>query len=1641
MFMCRLGPPPAPSRGLHKYYEDDVIVVDYTAADLKGDSADQRRPSYRSAAADSPPAPSSHGCRNGRYVSPGGSHDDVFVDRHELKSQQLDWDSNSHSGRKSSEDVLASHGRAQHTYSPPDSERSRGGARSRTSQSISPVHRRFSSNDHKMVSPPSHYVHRHDDHPGRRRNSLEPSDHDHYQARCSSDVGRSCTRASGDCVKSRTVANDIGAVSDRDRLLRTCDVGSLRNSTASTDSNRPPPRHSDKEFARSYNVRSVVNTTPSWQFDSDYKHASQGSDSSVVDSNHIGLTLHKLRSETIEVGSSDSASPQSKSPRVVSDAEESSTPQPERPASKGSDDMLHLEKEKSHLLNMLKELEDYSSGGSEIEGLNEEGRAVLRHLHRQQCDAGDDDDALNADDKLGASGDGAGDITITPVRVPHRDISSKSSGESRSCPTDKPDGQRFSESLLRSSTNSDAKKRRVSLENHVPTVIASSLEAEDDVIDLIGSSPPSEIPADFTRRQRAFSDITTVASGDCGVKSRRSYRPRESADSADSSTEDALSNTAGKVTTPRQSVGHATTTTANRSEAASVSCSAASTHVHRSHSLEDVRRSSTSGQTRKGSGSDHQPCIIPDSPVTTRGPDIRPPTEPRTVSSTTTPGGRIIMDLPLPKFGFDKRLRHPSTTSGEHATSMASAPTKVESAVAHSTVGSAVTLKTDVAPFSPGLLSPALSPSVVKPEMVTTTNAATPAVATPAVATPAHTFCMVTSEVMSSEQEVRLSAAAHADTALANTSLLDVSTAGKATEKNEAALSDVTPESEVKNAESRLESEAEVLNGATGKDVAPVTVKEEASLAVCDSDVSDLLSPGSPPDTLSLEDRIKALDEKLNQMQKTTQRHLSSSDAAGLASFDYTRFIRRRKQPMVATSAAVTESTATTEPSDYVKSLLSRSSIFDQDIQRLEQLQSKCDPFGLSSTASVDDSAPGSSLVSRLRFAGRLPSHDLTLQLPLPSTSFPCSSSSATVHRSSDLAMSLSSPVGSSSYSGLGGSALLTSPAPSWCISSVTVTTPGSLWSSSSSTPVGGWSSAWASPASVAVSTAGAPDAVRLATSFQSHGMVPQTPGQVTSSVPADPRRRSVEMFPSTLAAVRRQESGHSDSTLPDTWAPTGSARREPDVSIAPSKPKEMVSPPVSILKKTVSCSVTKDDVAVNNSRSGDSSQLEVSSPGVKRSADTAFGKEATSSTSTPNKVIARTPKAVSQPALSSEAESHSSRSSESDHLKTQASNVLKWPESAKKQLPSKLLTAKVEHGTSGTTLSGRKMTADDLSKSGCSTKIQSKPHSIPSTPVSSSVSSISKSHAHKDLKPTNTESSRHTSVPKESSTAENDFAEKPSSSHTSSSSGKPKTVHTMSKESASKDRTGDDRDKLLTPDEKDSAPGKEKSTSSISSHSKHHQVEHRHSDKLPRDCKLDDVASRTSKVAIPSLTVKTGPKTTTRDPTKSDRSDKAFLSKPKPEVSGSMKKDSSEAVKKDGSGIQKQALTMNKSDREHKASEKESSNREKMSNAAKPPKKRSADTVATNKMGSSSVAKPLSSCNATTKPNKHAEKSSGDRKKQEVSAGDRTKKLQSSAVEKNKSIKKKLEKRPEEKREVRRIMCRIDVTRKHNVCCCEMWF
>ena len=126
-----------------------------------------------------------------------------------------------------------------------------------------------------------------------------------------------------------------------------------------------------------------------------------------------------------------------------------------------------------------------------------------------------------------------------------------------------------------------------------------------------------------------------------------------------------------------------------------------------------------------------------------------------------------------------------------------------------------------------------------------------------------------------------------------------------------------------------------------------------SKMAACDSDTGDLLSPTLLVFDERIDERIKALDEQLNRMNQGVKSMPSSASTITPpppvseitpAVNDYRLKYSRRRRDASLLSSMNMESR--NEPSEVAKSLLTRSSIFDQDTKRLENLQTKYEPVG-----------------------------------------------------------------------------------------------------------------------------------------------------------------------------------------------------------------------------------------------------------------------------------------------------------------------------------------------------------------------------------------------------------------------------------------------------------------------------------------------------------------------------------------------------------------------------------------------------------------------------------------------------------------------------------------------------------------------
>ena len=141
---------------------------------------------------------------------------------------------------------------------------------------------------------------------------------------------------------------------------------------------------------------------------------------------------------------------------------------------------------------------------------------------------------------------------------------------------------------------------------------------------------------------------------------------------------------------------------------------------------------------------------------------------------------------------------------------------------------------------------------------------------------------------------------------------------------------DTTPKSAERDPRKRRDSQTGSVSG-----ISPVT-----SRTTSESETGEPVSPGRP----SLEERIRALDEKLNITQTAVQNTTKAVSTTSVMDYreKFKSKIKKKGEPSQFEKS--TPGNGAAEPSDIVKSLLSRKSIFDQDSRRLENIDEKYEP-------------------------------------------------------------------------------------------------------------------------------------------------------------------------------------------------------------------------------------------------------------------------------------------------------------------------------------------------------------------------------------------------------------------------------------------------------------------------------------------------------------------------------------------------------------------------------------------------------------------------------------------------------------------------------------------------------------------------
>ena len=627
----------------------------------KSPSSERQRSGFRNA--DSP--------RSSRYGSPSHERpDEPFIDQSRGSSRSKDarypsdWDNRGYTseGRKECNDRGKKSERTSkhHRYSPTTvdpAQKSRIRSTGHGSQSLSPVSRSGREKE-RSVSPggsKTQWVGPHAD--VKRQSSKdgaseafpgpEPKPINYYpKSRASrsgeEDASEHSKSWTGEPVVTRR--HSLELTSDVERQLKLeKELSKLMMTT--TSPREPPVKFSSRDIPAEPEKLIVVTTA--------VRHNS-GHDSGRDDAGIRNVT---------EI-SSGSTTPGSKSPAINSDHESLSERE-----SRASDEVLDLEKQKQHLLKLLQAMED---DGQEVDGSDLE---IIDDDRRKQT---------SKDLKAAKISDALRNSTLSNL------IS-----------IDTTQGYRKQMEALKNTdspvVSSAAEKSHVA---RLPSSLHKHpLDLDEDVYEIT-SSPHETDNRPSTARQKSG-----TASCDRS-KTTRKYRNKSNENLVELSSED--EDDRKLVYSPASHVSSDNLSLPDTSNSFNRMTLANDKPLHRlgAASLdllsdEETFSESATCRIRRKSGTDcHHPCIIPNTPVITKGADCSTgPQEPRSCSEHRT---RDVMSLPLPRFAYDLPMicRKSATSS----------PIVVKTSTPADSVR--IENKMDEPPVSPGLIfSPDFSKS------------------------------------------------------------------------------------------------------------------------------------------------------------------------------------------------------------------------------------------------------------------------------------------------------------------------------------------------------------------------------------------------------------------------------------------------------------------------------------------------------------------------------------------------------------------------------------------------------------------------------------------------------------------------------------------------------------------------------------------------------------------------------------------------------------------------------------------------------------------------------------------------------------------------------------------------------------------
>ncbi|KFM61670.1 hypothetical protein X975_17021, partial [Stegodyphus mimosarum] len=150
----------------------------------------------------------------------------------------------------------------------------------------------------------------------------------------------------------------------------------------------------------------------------------------------------------------------------------------------------------------------------------------------------------------------------------------------------------------------------------------------------------------------------------------------------------------------------------------------------------------------------------------------------------------------------------------------------------------------------------------------------------------------------------------------------------------------ISPADSVSHFESQIVNESSECASNLEPIQSPRSICEKMKESISSSESE--FSPSSSPNRPSIEDRIKALDEKFNAWSGSTRTSSATMpDTVPAAVVDVPKCATKRSRFNFLTSEI------RSEPSEIVKSLLARSTIFDQDSKRLQHIDEKYEPLNV----------------------------------------------------------------------------------------------------------------------------------------------------------------------------------------------------------------------------------------------------------------------------------------------------------------------------------------------------------------------------------------------------------------------------------------------------------------------------------------------------------------------------------------------------------------------------------------------------------------------------------------------------------------------------------------------------------------------